>query len=208
MQRRLVLTFDDGPDERCTPAILSALARNHVRATFFMIGERVEACPDLARSVLAAGHDVQLHCHRHLRHTELSEAEIEDDARAGLRALSAVGADPVAWRTPWGIRTGATDAVAARLNLTLLGWEHDSHDWRGDSWPQMFAAIGSALDVGGSVLMHDGLGPGARRATAVNTVELIDALVGWAHRRGVAIDTVRLEPESNEASRELASTEA
>jgi peptidoglycan/xylan/chitin deacetylase (PgdA/CDA1 family) len=209
MQRPLALTFDDGPDECCTPAILSALARNRVRATFFMIGERVEACPGLARSVLAAGHDVQLHCHRHIRHTQLSEAEIESDAQAGLRALSAIGGEPVAWRTPWGVRTAGTEAVAARLNLTLHGWEHDSHDWRGDDAAQMLAAIGSGVDAGGSVLMHDGLGPGARRETVVNTVELIDLLVEQARRRGVAIGTLRLEPESCQTSdHELASTEA
>jgi peptidoglycan/xylan/chitin deacetylase (PgdA/CDA1 family) len=187
MQSTLALTFDDGPDERCTPAILSALARNRVRATFFMVGERVDASPDLARAVLAAGHDVQLHCRRHVRHTELSEAEIEDDARAGLRALGAIGAEPVLWRTPWGVRTADTEAVAARLNLTLIGWEHDSHDWRGDGAQQMLAAIGAGVNAGGSVLMHDGLGPGALRESAANTVELVDALVAHACRRGVPI---------------------
>jgi peptidoglycan/xylan/chitin deacetylase (PgdA/CDA1 family) len=207
MQPRLALTFDDGPDERSTPAVLSALARHGVQATFFMIGERAVASASLAAAVLAAGHEVQLHCHRHVRHTQLSEAQIESDAVDGLSALRAIGADPVAWRTPWGVRTAATEAVAARLGLTVVGWEHDSHDWRGDGAAQVLRDIGPRLADGGSVLMHDGLGPGSRRTTAVNTVELIDAIADLAARGGLAMGPLSCEDPSLVAgARELTST--
>jgi peptidoglycan/xylan/chitin deacetylase (PgdA/CDA1 family) len=80
----LALTFDDGPDACSTPRVLASLERLDAGATFFMLGERVEAAPDVARSVLAAGGDVQLHGYRHLRHSELDEREIEDDTCAAL----------------------------------------------------------------------------------------------------------------------------
>lgn len=193
MAQPIELTFDDGPDGRTTPAVLSALARAEVRATFFMVGERVRADPRLAAAVLAAGHQVELHCDRHVRHTAMSEAEIERDARDGLAALRGVGAAPRRWRTPWGVRTENSEAVASKLGLGLVGWDHDSHDWRGDGPREMFAAIAPGLAAGGSVLMHDGLGPGSRRASSANTVALVAAIVETFGRGTIAGVPLELE---------------
>ena len=62
----IALTFDDGPHPEGTPAILDALG--DTRATFFMVGERVLEAPDVAREVVARGHAVAIHGHRHRRH--------------------------------------------------------------------------------------------------------------------------------------------
>jgi peptidoglycan/xylan/chitin deacetylase (PgdA/CDA1 family) len=133
LKDRLSLTFDDGPDEIGTPGVVGALRRSEARATFFMVGERAQAAPSLVRSVLAAGHEVQLHCHRHVRHTELSEAVIELDTDAALEALGTLGVRPTHWRTPWGVQTPATASVARSRGLKLVGWTLDTHDWRGDA---------------------------------------------------------------------------
>ena len=82
---------------------------------------------------------MQLHAHRHVRHTELDEREIELDTRPALEALASVGVRPTHWRTPWGVRTAATERVAARHGLTLVDWTLDTHDWRGDPASAMFA---------------------------------------------------------------------
>jgi peptidoglycan/xylan/chitin deacetylase (PgdA/CDA1 family) len=183
----LSLTFDDGPDERWTADVLDALARCGARATFFMLGERVAAHPASARAVVAAGHDVQLHGHRHVRHSELDEPELERDTQRALRALAAVGVSPTHWRTPWGVRTAATDVVATRHALTLVDWTIDTHDWRGDFASAMFARARAQLTGGAVVLMHDALGPGALRAGCQNTVELIEPLVVAARGRGLRV---------------------
>src|SRR5579863_8851852 len=59
------LTFDDGPHREGTPAVLEILAREGVRATFFLVGEQVRARPALAAEIVAAGHAVALHADRH-----------------------------------------------------------------------------------------------------------------------------------------------
>ncbi|MHB8233841.1 MAG: polysaccharide deacetylase family protein [Solirubrobacteraceae bacterium] len=186
----LSLTFDDGPDGRWTPAVLDALARCGATATFFMLGERVLADPDTARAVCAAGHDVQLHGFRHVRHSELDEREIELDAARAMEALACVEVCPALWRTPWGVRTAATSAVAARLGLTLVDWTLDTHDWRGDPAGAMFARACDQLVPGAVVLMHDALGPGARRAGCQSTVELIEPLVVAARARGLRVQPI------------------
>lgn len=173
---------------------MAALDRHEAKGTFFMIGERVVAEPIVACEVLEQGHEVQLHCHRHVRHTEFSESEIERDARDALAALAEIGVEPTRWRTPWGVVTGDSEAVAERLGLRLTGWDHDTHDWRGDSPAAMTAALRPRLSLGGSVLMHDGLGPGATRSDCSNTVGLFDPLIDAAAKAGLVVAAPR-EPD-------------
>jgi peptidoglycan-N-acetylglucosamine deacetylase len=172
----LLLTFDDGPDETWTPRVLEELERCGARATFFAIGERLRTVPTLARRIMSAGHEIGLHCERHIRHTDLSEHEIEADTIAALASFAEVGLSPTRWRTPWGVCTSATERVAERHDLELVHWDIDTHDWRGDSVAEMLDAAAAALEDGAVVLMHDGLGPGALRSGCENTVELIAPL--------------------------------
>jgi peptidoglycan-N-acetylglucosamine deacetylase len=183
----LNFTFDDGPDRAWTPRVLAELEHCRVKATFFMVGERVLAHPGLARQALAGGHDVQLHCHRHIRHTELTEAALAHDTETALAALESVGVRPRLWRTPWGLSTDATHRVASRLGLQLVRWSIDTHDWRGDAPRRMLAHARPRLAEGGAVLMHDALGPGARRAGCENTLALLSALTAAAHMEGIAL---------------------
>lgn len=189
----LALTFDDGPDPVWTAAVRDALDRCGVRATFFVIAGAAREHRAEIRRVREDGHELELHCHRHVRHSELREEEIEQDARAALEVLAGSGEHPALWRAPWGVCTAATRRVARRLGLRLVGWDIDTHDWRGDSAAAMLAAIGSGIGRGGSVLMHDGLGPGARRSGCANTLELLPLLVAAARECGLSVGPLRRE---------------
>jgi peptidoglycan-N-acetylglucosamine deacetylase len=181
-------TFDDGPSLDWTPRVLAELDRCGARATFFVIGERLDCAPEPARAALAAGHDVELHCDRHIRHSELTNRELADDTEAGLLAFVRAGLPrPKRWRPPWGVRTPATDRVAAQHELELVHWTVDTHDWRGDASTEMLAAVDGGIEPGAVVLMHDGLGPGARRPGASGTVELIAPLCAIARGRDLQI---------------------
>ncbi|HEY2536344.1 MAG TPA: polysaccharide deacetylase family protein [Solirubrobacteraceae bacterium] len=199
-QCALSFTFDDGPEEIWTPLVLEQLARCEVTATFFMIGERVRAQPDLVRSVLLAGHEIQLHCDRHVRHTELSEAELLLDTEMALDALAAIDVHPRLWRAPWGICTDASVRVAARVGLQLVRWSIDTHDWRGDQPSWMLTHVRDQLLDGGAVLMHDAIGPGARRAGCQNTVALLPALAAAARAHGLVLAPMRHQAMSPPAT--------
>jgi peptidoglycan/xylan/chitin deacetylase (PgdA/CDA1 family) len=188
----LTLTFDDGPEPVWSTRVAEELQRCSAHATFFLVGERVRQAPDQARAIVASGNEAQLHCHRHIRHSELSEAEIEQDTRKALCALAAVGVRPTSWRTPWGVRTADTLRVARRHRLRLVHWTIDTHDWRGDTAEQMLMQAHSQLATGGVVLMHDGLGPGSRRNGCENTVELIGPLLDAARSEGLELAPVSL----------------
>ena len=87
------LTFDDGPHPEGTPAVLEVLARHGVRATFFLVGEQVRRDPALVGELLAAGHELGLHCDRHRNLLRLSPRQVREDiARAQDTIASAAEA--------------------------------------------------------------------------------------------------------------------
>jgi peptidoglycan/xylan/chitin deacetylase (PgdA/CDA1 family) len=179
------LTFDDGPDPVWTTDILRALAEVDVRATFFVISRRAAVHQRALAAIIEAGHEIGLHCARHLRHTETPRAMIERDTDDALQALSRLGVRPTRWRVPWGACAGWTECLAGAHGLSLVGWTADTHDWRGDPARAMLRAISPRLVGGAVVLMHDGIGPGARRDDSLETVRLIEPLVAAIRERGL-----------------------
>lgn len=178
----IALTFDDGPDPDWTPLVLDALASVHALATFFVVAPRARRYPSLLDRMREEGHEVGFHCTEHVRHDAMRPEEIEADVRSGLPAL----ADPVRlWRTPWGLVTPATEDVARKHGLTLVGWTADTEDWRGGNPQEMLRRIEGKLLPQAVVLMHDGIGPGAMRDGCMMTVDLIAPLVFRARNRGL-----------------------
>ena len=183
-QRGISLTFDDGPDQIWTPRVLEALIAAEARATFFVVAPLARRHPRLISKMLERGHAVEFHCVEHIRHTDLNHSEIGRDTQSGLADLEFLGVKPHLWRTPWGITSPDTFEVARKFGLKITGWTEDTHDWRGDTASSMLESIGPSLRPGSVVLMHDGLGPGARRDGCEETVSLIQPLVNRIRELG------------------------
>jgi peptidoglycan-N-acetylglucosamine deacetylase len=186
----LALTFDDGPDPRWTPRVLDALERAGARASFFVMAGRAAAHPALIARMGRAGHRVELHCTRHVRHRVAGRAAIVADLREGLALLAGLGVRPRLWRLPWGEEAPWSAELAGVHGLALCRWSADTHDWRGDRADAMLAAVARRAAPGGVVLMHDGLGPGALRPGCGQTVALIEPLAELGRRRGLALEPV------------------
>ncbi len=174
---RISLTFDDGPDPVWTPRVLEALQRAEARATFFVVAPLARRFPHLVSAILRAGHRVEFHCTQHVRHTERTRGEVEADILAGLRTLEARGVRPQLWRPPWGVLAPFTAEIADEFGLEIVLWTEGTRDWRGDPAPEMLEHVGPQLRPGSVVLMHDGIGPGARRSGCSETVALVEGLV-------------------------------
>ena len=181
----IALTFDDGPDPEWTPRLLDGLAQAEARATFFPIAPRAAAHPDLIARIIAEGHAVGLHCDEHVRHSTRDAAWGRADTERALERLAAVGVTPRLWRTPWGDEAPWTGAVAAEHGLRIVGWTADTNDWRGDAAQEMFDAVRARLQPGAIVLAHDGIGPGARRTDARETVGFVGLCARHARALGL-----------------------
>jgi peptidoglycan-N-acetylglucosamine deacetylase len=181
-QAPVALTFDDGPDPIWTPLVVDALARARARATFFVVAPRAARYASLISSIRERGHDVAFHCALHVRHDAMTRREIEADVESGLLAL---GRSVRYWRTPWGFITPATEEVAHKHRLRLVGWTADTEDWRGGAPEEMLARVRGRISPGAIVLMHDGVGPGATREDCAATVDLVRPLVALVRSLGL-----------------------
>ena len=180
------LTFDDGPDPVWTPRVLDCLQRERAPSTFFVIAGRARRAPELIDRMRTEGHEVGFHCVEHVRHTELGESALRRDTAQGLRTLAELGVHARRWRPPWGVITAATRRVAADHDLKLIGWNLDPEDWAGGTVVAMRRRVADRVDAGAVMLLHDGVGPGARRSDCRSTLELIPHLVAAMRRRGLS----------------------
>lgn len=160
---QVALTYDDGPNDAITPALLDLLAAHDVRATFFMIGRFVRQQPELARRVLAAGHVIGNHTETHPWLHLKSEAVIRHELRACNEALEdALGAGVRYFRPPHGARRPAVMRVARELGLTTVQWNVMGKDWQPIGVDGILANVESGMircrtaNRGANILLHDG----------------------------------------------------
>lgn len=154
----VALTFDDGPDPEVTPQVLDLLAAAGARASFFLIGNRAEAHPELVERIVAAGHRVENHTQHH-RYTfafnlyPFLRREIEKAQRA-LGELS--GRPPAYFRAPAGMHNLFLSAVLARLGLFFVSWTWRGYDTVEKDASKVLARLTGELRPGDILLLHDG----------------------------------------------------
>lgn len=153
----VALTFDDGPHPQGTPIVLEILREAGAQATFFLAGEQVERRPALVAEIVAAGHRVELHCHRHRNALRLTAGMFLDDAERGRAAIEEAGGQAIAdHRPPYGIYSAATLRACRRRGWRPVLWSRWGRDWRGSATARSIArrTTGSAR-AGDIVLLHD-----------------------------------------------------
>jgi len=153
----VALTFDDGPHPQGTPLVLEALREAGAPATFFLAGEQVERRPSLVAEIVAAGHGVGLHCHRHRNALRLTRREFAADAERGRAAIEEAGGVAIGdHRPPYGIYTGAALRHVRECGWRPLLWSRWGRDWRGRATGRSIARLATgAARAGDIVLLHD-----------------------------------------------------
>lgn len=156
VDRVIGLTFDDGPDPEHTPALLDVLGQHDARATFFMLAERAEANPDLARRVLAEGHEAALHGARHDILPRLGARAMIECIRGGKQRLQDVLGVPVTFfRPPYGAQNLRSYAVARLSGMQPVVWTAWAHDWEDIVWDEVVEHAMKRVSPGRILLLHD-----------------------------------------------------
>jgi peptidoglycan-N-acetylglucosamine deacetylase len=171
-RREAWLTIDDGPDPHDTPRILALLAEHGAHATFFVIGAKAAAHPELIQAITAAGHEVAHHTHTHPLATFwcASPARVARELDAALVVLRHAGVRPVRFRAPAGIRNLWLPEALRIRGLTSVGWSG-----RGlERWADDAAAVASRvlhrLTRGSILLLHEG--PSVPDAIRVHAIRI------------------------------------
>lgn len=161
----VALTFDDGPDLRITPEIMNILDNWEVKATFFLIGKKVNSFPDLAAQIVAKGHTVGIHSYSHAFWFDLfGRKKMERDLQEAqdiIRAATGVSTD--LFRPPYGVTNPVLAKVVKKLKWKVIGWSVRSLDTTCSDSSRIADRVIRGLHPGAVILMHDTkeLTPGA-----------------------------------------------
>jgi peptidoglycan/xylan/chitin deacetylase (PgdA/CDA1 family) len=187
----VALTFDDGPDDEGTPAVLSVLAELGWRATFFLLGSQTRRHPDVAAAVAAAGHEIAVHGDEHRNHLTRTAGSVRRDlARAVATVHGATGVRPVWFRPPYGVLSSGSLRAAGRLGLTPVLWTNWGRDWEPSTPQHVLRHLCAGLRGGATLLLHDSdctSTPGSWRTT----VATLPLLAAELDRRGLGVRPLR-----------------
>jgi peptidoglycan-N-acetylglucosamine deacetylase len=177
----VVLTFDDGPWPKNTPAVLEALAAHCLKATFFPIGEHAMWHPEILKQVAAAGHTIGTHTWSHPDLTKKSFAEAKDEIEKGVSAVHLAVGGPTApfFRFPDLRHPPQMVTYLGGRNIAIFSTDIDSFDFKLHKPEQVINSVMAKLATHGKgiILMHD-----FQRATSQALPELLNQLKAKGYR--------------------------
>ncbi|MFJ7731365.1 polysaccharide deacetylase family protein [Lysinibacillus sp. NPDC097231] len=177
--RRIALTFDDGPHPKVTEQILNILDKYHAKATFFMLGSRVQYYPDVARDVLARGHEIGNHTWNHPVLTKLTQEQVVNQYTSTAKELEkAINQNATVFRPPYG---ATNDAINAEIPIPVVLWTIDTLDWKHRNAQQLLPHVQNNLHNNAIVLMHD---------IHQSTADGLDAVLAYLQGQGYEFVTV------------------
>jgi peptidoglycan/xylan/chitin deacetylase (PgdA/CDA1 family) len=182
----VALTFDDGPNEHATPAILDALKARGVRATFFVLGRHAERWPHLVERVVSEGHAIGNHGYFHRKLHFKSPAYVREDLTLGTQAIQGIsGYGPRFFRAPHGFRSPWVTSIAHSLGQRTVGWSFGVWDSDRPGADVIVGRIMTRTKPGSILLLHDGDGYdplGDRLQTAHAVPLIVDRLLAQGYR--------------------------
>lgn len=155
-ERKISLTFDDGPVPGITDWVLAELEKRGLKATFFMVGDNVRKHPALAQSVLAAGHQLGNHTYHHLSGWKTStQTYLDDVASCDAILADTVGETPRFFRPPYGwMSPGQAKGLVPSKKIVM--WNLLSYDFDPDLSSEILIRECTSRTVPGTIVVfHD-----------------------------------------------------
>ncbi|MFI2758970.1 polysaccharide deacetylase family protein [Streptomyces echinatus] len=166
--RRMMLTFDDGPNPDYTPHILDTLARYDVRAMFFVCGECVADNRELLARMAEEGHVVGNHTWTHPLLTTLRRKEIRSEMERTSDIIEdTYGERPQWFRAPYGAWNRAAFQLGAEMGMEPMAWTVDTTDWMEPGTGTIIDQVEGGAAPGVVVLSHDAGGDRSQTVRAI-----------------------------------------
>ncbi|MBN3527419.1 polysaccharide deacetylase family protein [Paenibacillus apiarius] len=174
--KQVALTFDDVPDTRTTPLVLDILKEHNVHATFFLVGSRAKAHPELVQRIVREGHIIGNHSYNHPLLTKLTLPGFEHQLKDTERVIEQIiGYKPRYFRPPFGEISEEQLRWAGEHGYMVVNWDVDSNDWRGLSAAQIIRNVVNGVSPGSIVLQH--AGGSAHNGYLQGTVKALPAII-------------------------------
>ncbi len=183
-RRELALTFDDGPEPLYTTLLLDTLDQLGLKATFFLIGQRVEQFPYLARDIVAAGHELGNHSFHHRNLARMNPVQVDEELLATQVAIEqATGVTPRYFRPPGGRYNATVLRVAASRQLITVFWTDNPADYLQFPERTLEARVLGRVGGGGILLLHTGID---------QTIQILPETTRILHSRGFVLGPVSM----------------
>lgn len=155
---QVTLTFDDGPNPDVTPKVLDLLDQYQAKASFFCIGKKAAAHPDIVREIAQRGHSVENHSYRHSWAFALyGFSRLRREVEATQSVIADITGQPPSYiRAPAGFRSPLLDAVLARLGMFYVSWTRRGFDTVNRNPSEVLQRLLRGLAPGDILLLHDG----------------------------------------------------
>lgn len=196
----VALTFDDGPHPRDTPRVLDVLAKHNVPATFHLVGKHAEQHPSLIRQIHGCGHQLALHCYRHLpfpvEKMETLKVHLQRTRHAIADACGVAPGEIRDLRPPYGAFNRRTLAYLTQWGYRIVMWNSIPPHWMQPvSWS--IRQVMEAIVPGSVVVLHDGHGHGTRVAEILD--EIVPRIKALGHEL-VRVEEMQKQRETPSAS--------
>ncbi|NOU68328.1 polysaccharide deacetylase family protein [Paenibacillus sp. LMG 31461] len=187
-EKKVALTFDDGPDTRFTPKVLDALKANQVKATFFVLGAMANSHPDVIKRIVNEGHVIGNHSYSHENLPKLSVDKFQNQIESTENILhNLIGYAPRLIRPPYGAINEEQVKWIADHHYLIVNWNVDSLDWKSLNSDQVLHNIMQQTKPGSIILQHSG---GADSQDLSGTVQAIGPLITKLKAAGYTFVTV------------------
>lgn len=187
-EKKVALTFDDGPDTRFTPKVLDALKANQVKATFFVLGAMANTHPDVIKRIVNEGHVIGNHSYSHENLPKLSVDKFQNQIESTETILqNLIGYAPRLIRPPYGAINEEQVKWIADHHYLIVNWNVDSLDWKSLNSDQVLHNIIQQTKPGSIILQHSG---GADSQDLSGTVQAIGPLIAKLKAAGYTFVTV------------------
>jgi len=183
----VALTFDDGPDPVDTPRLLDILRDKDVKATFFVIGRRADAYPDIVRRASNEGHLIANHTWSHpLLFCFLTPWRLRTEIQRGADSIHrSCGFRPLYFRSPVGLRHPLLSYFLKELNLEFVSWRIRSFDTVIANPARLSRRILHKVSDGDIILLHDRLSSGTDAM-----LEILPGVIDALRERGFRFVTI------------------
>ncbi|MDI6717254.1 MAG: polysaccharide deacetylase family protein [Actinomycetota bacterium] len=191
----VALTFDDGPDPRYTPRVLNILARENIKATFFLIGKQVDKYPYIVRQIIEQGNLVGNHTYSHPDLAVEDKNQIKDEIDKCQAAIFHVtGQQPIYFRPPRGLFNQQTKEIVSKNGLKMVLWDVCVEHKRSRTSSQETKRVLSLVRPGSIILAHDG------RLNRKKTIEALPMIIKGLKERGYKFITLDNLPPATQGT--------